>query len=599
MKYYIYSLVASMMLLFVACSPEDFNLGAKDVVADDLAEGIAYSITPDPSNPNLIHLKSLMPSNYQVLWEHPQGRSQENEVDLKIPFEGTYEVTFGVQTRGGYVYGEPCTFTVENFCADFVNNELWTLLSGGVGESKKWFLDLDENGVSRYFSGPVYFKGTDDSWETITEGKTVEGDSWSWDADWASVAGWQFDGTAMDFGYMEFDLIGASNLTTRMNALGKIQQGKYMLNETNHTITFTDAEMLHDAVNDGQVATWEGTVKLLSLTENTMQLGVVRASDPCLLCFNYISEDYFNGWTPSLPNTDVVPALAEDWRDYVEPKTNKVITYKLSEVTPFDWCNLDGTGKNLSFDAVPGVEGLTLLLNSGQSEYTITTPDGADYSGTYALSSDGIYTFSDALPTVQLSQDGSAVFKANSDNTLRIMRYELDDYSGALTDLWLGSKDINDQGNLYQYMGYHFVAQLGGSGTTQYTTNLNFFDKDWNTMNSENLFITGDGDYTLTVEGASSAPYGLYLDILKILKDNPNMDVAIKDIKVDGKSISFDDAIIDRGIGDAETTARRYILNPWGETADDADKYVFTSSIAVTINIKMDTGAPFISESEK
>ena len=29
-------------------------------------------------------------------------------VDLKIPFEGTYEVTFGVQTRGGYVYGEPC-----------------------------------------------------------------------------------------------------------------------------------------------------------------------------------------------------------------------------------------------------------------------------------------------------------------------------------------------------------------------------------------------------------------------------------------------------------------------------------------------------------
>ena len=398
---------------------------------------------------------------------------------------------------------------------------------------------------------------------------------------------------------MEFDLIGASNLTTRMNALGKTQQGKYMLDETNHTITFTDAEMLHDAVNDGQVATWKGTVKLLSLTENTMQLGVVRASDPCLLCFNYISEDYFNSWTPSLPNTDVVPALAEDWRDYVEPKTNKVITYKLSEATPFDWCNLDGTGKNLSFDAVPEVEGLTLLLNSGQSEYTITTPDGADYSGTYALSSDGIYTFSDALPTVQLSQDGSAVFKANSDNTLRIMRYELDDYSGALTDLWLGSKDINDQGNLYQYMGYHFVAQLGGSSTTQYTTNLNFFDKDWNTMNSENIFITGDGDYTLTVEGASSAPYGLYLDILKILKDNPNMDVAIKDIKVDGKSISFDDAIIDRGIGDVETTARRYILNPWGETAGDADKYVFTSSIAVTINVKMDTGSPFISESEK
>jgi hypothetical protein len=50
---------------------------------------------------------------------------------------------------------------------------------------------------------------------------------------------------------------------------------------------------------------------------------------------------------------------------------------------------------------------------------------------------------------------------------------------------------------------------------------------------------------------------------------------------------------------DTETAARRYILNPWGATAADAPKYVFTSSIAITISVKMDNGTPFIKEAEE
>ena len=47
------------------------------------------------------------------------------------------------------MFGEPVTFTVDNLFADFISDELWTLLSGGVGEEKTWYLDLDADALSR------------------------------------------------------------------------------------------------------------------------------------------------------------------------------------------------------------------------------------------------------------------------------------------------------------------------------------------------------------------------------------------------------------------------------------------------------------------
>lgn len=134
-KLYIACLIITMGL-FAACTPDSFELGEKDITVDDLVENMAFSITHDSENPNIVYLKSLLPTSYQVCWEHPQGRSQEREVTLQIPFAGEYTVKFGVQTRSGLVYGNPTTFTVDGFCADFVKDELWTLLSGGVGKSK-------------------------------------------------------------------------------------------------------------------------------------------------------------------------------------------------------------------------------------------------------------------------------------------------------------------------------------------------------------------------------------------------------------------------------------------------------------------------------
>lgn len=587
MKSYIYSFIASIVLVFTACSPEDFDLGAKSLTPDDLAEGIAYTITHDSENPNIVYLESKLGDNYTALWEHPQGRSQAKKVTLKIPFAGTYSVTFGVETRAGVVYGEQATFTVDDFCAEFVTDELWTMLTGGVGKSKVWIYD---NGKYGYKSGEISYGDPAGNpgfgWNSFTS---------NWDPEMGHCGD-----NAMWNSTMTFDLIGAANYRFYNSSDGSTQKGLFSMDTDTHTMDFTDADLMHPAAWTERRGEWRRDLNIIELDENHLRIGYLRASGSWggewLEVFNYVSKEYADNYRE--PAKDIYPTLPADWRDYVEPKTNKVITFKLSDDTPFDWCNLDGTVKGIkNVIALSGIEDITLVLNSGTGEYSFTDMKGTEYKGKYTLNADGIYTFNGTLPEIVLSTDGRAVLKANADRTLRILSYETSDFSGGLTDLWLGSKELDDLGALYQYIGYHFVAQTAGA-TKSFKSSLNFFDTAWSFIYGDPVFITGDGDYTLTVTGASAIPYGLYLDIEKILKTNPNMDMVIKDIKVDGTSIKFDDTVIDRGIGDVETAARRYIVNPWGATAGDASKYAFTSSIAVTISVKMDNGTPFIPEEE-
>ena len=111
-------------------------------------------------------------------------------------------------------------------------------------------------------------------------------------------------------------------------------------------------------------------------------------------------------------------------------------------------------------------------------------------------------------------------------------------------------------------------------------------------MASEEVFISGDGTYEFEIKGANDDPYGLYLDVAKLYKDNNNCDVIIKRIQVDGKDIDFDDTLIDRGTADGDhSTARRYIVNPWGATAGEASKFAFSESIKVTVEVKYDCGS--------
>lgn len=105
------------------------------VSPSELVEGIAFSVTPDPKDPNTIHLKSLMAPTVQAVWDTPNGVIKAPETILELPFSGEYSVKFGVTSTSGPVWGEPYVFTVNQNNFEMLSNPLWTYLAGGVDEN--------------------------------------------------------------------------------------------------------------------------------------------------------------------------------------------------------------------------------------------------------------------------------------------------------------------------------------------------------------------------------------------------------------------------------------------------------------------------------
>ena len=465
-----------------ACMPEEYELGTVDVAAEDLVPGLAYTVTQDSSDPNTIYLKNLM-TGYTPLWEHPQGRSQKNEITLKIAFKGTYTIKFGVETAGGYVYGEPYTLELTTDNLSYVDDPMWNTLTGGNGQSKTWKLDVAADGC-KYYAGPLYFYGTDDWYGNVNGGQEATDyngdgavDSWNWAADWAGNGSWLLGGTgAMDYGTMTFDLIdGAHVKVTRLNADGSVeseQNGTFLLDTENYSLSMSDAGILHDPGRDAIVTQW-GNARVLQLTDDFLQLGVIRDNDPnegpCLLVYNYISQNYWdNPPAPEEPAKPSEPVLPEGWQDIVGTISQTAIEWKLSDQNPLDWCNLDGSRMNgwLSPDQYadwlgtpdPAVyEGFSLTMDSADNSYKAVTPDGTEVEGTYTLDEKGVYTFDNGIPSFTVV--GWASFATTAENQLRIM--EIVTKNGIVSEMWVGAKDPAKE----EYMGYHLVANVGaGSG---------------------------------------------------------------------------------------------------------------------------------------
>ena len=487
-KIFLFLFIGTMMLL-ASCSPDEYGLGNTDVKPADLVEGIAYKIEHDAANPNIVYLKSLMGSKYTPLWSHPQGRSQEQTVTLKMPFAGTYNVVFGVETRGGVVYGDTATFKIDDMYAEFVSDPMWTKVAGGAGKSKTWYLDLDADATSRYFLGPIYFFTNTYTWDNLHNAageNYLDADAWDatkaitpnlsetgtatwyWLADYPGNS-WMCD--AADFGSMTFDLIGGANITVDQEAygLGK-STGSYMLDVDKHTITFSDAYPVHDSNRDTEMKA-ATEFRILYLTDDAMQIMVV----PSGVCYNYISKEYKDNWVPG-EVADPEPALPDGWQDDISQTVNKSITWKLSETNPLDWCGLDGTRMNgwsspADYPSWLGTldasvyKNFSMTLNSDDLTANFVAPDGTKTACNYTLDEKGIYTFStDSTENTKIPSFaviGWANFSADSNRQLRIMSIEKD-ASGAVTGMWLGAKDAVKP----EYTVYHLVPSAGGSTTT-------------------------------------------------------------------------------------------------------------------------------------
>lgn len=610
---YIYAFIATIAIALglTACSPSDYELGGNNLTADDLAEGVAYTVTHDADNPNIVYLESKMGSSYLPQWETPQGRYQDQKVTLKIAFPGEYEVKFGVETPAGVVYGNPSRITIDKMCTDFITSEVWTMLTGGVGKSKTWIFD---DGTYGYAAGELSygdpaanpnfgFNNFTSNWDPgkghCDDENTVNGSYWK--------------------SYMTFSLDGGANYSYYNGTTNTTENGVFGLNESSYILSLTDADLMHPDNWSTRLANWRQNLQIVELDENHLRVGYTRVvgdwGGEWLEVFNYVSKEYADNYVPPVDNNPK-PALASTWKDDISSLNKSPNTYREIKWVLTDggdaaaYYDLYGKYVNGSQAASDNGSEMSLILNSVDKSYSMKDADGNEISGEYSLSDDGFISFSNGLLTTSAGKNG-AVIKTNPNKSLRVLNYTMDSSDPTeITDLVLGY-DINDvNGKRYRYQGFHFVPKvIGGVEQEYFKAGLHFFNSGFTFTDSPTIKVTGDGKYTFKLTGADADPYGMYLDVVKVLAKYPNFDMTITGMRVDGKSIAFDDEQIDRGVGDEKDaqgngiTARRYILNPW-----NANNYFivngfsvlgFNSSLEVDVDIKFDSGKPFITPEEK
>ncbi|OMP31654.1 hypothetical protein BKM32_00860 [Mangrovimonas sp. DI 80] len=456
-------------MTFFTCS-EDYDLGRK-LDPSELDFSVIQDYSIDPGG-NTVILINNTPETVPV-WDYETGQSNRAIDTVHYAFAGEYTINFSAVTAGGLVDAEPITITVSEDNFNYINHPIWNMLSGGQGNSKKWYLDLNADGVSKYFTGPMYFYGTDNGWLEGGDEGCYGDDCWSWAPDWASNT-WIMD--AADYGYMEFNLQGGPYVTVdhlTLPDLG-VQNGTYNLDLNNYKLLMSNAQMIHNVGYDTCSSNW-GNLTIFSITDDAMQLGVIReaigscsSEGPAMIVYNFISQEYSDNWVPEETGPEE-PTLPGGWEDIISEITTTAIEWKLSESNPLDWATLSGTMMNgwqspedypdWLGTPDPAVYGdFSMTMDSADNSVVFVSPDGTTTEGTYSINSSGIYSFSVPVPTFTLINWAS--FGPDANNELRILRIDTDE-NGNVSDMWLGA--VDDVNNPSQYTAFHLEPNAGGS----------------------------------------------------------------------------------------------------------------------------------------
>lgn len=169
-----------------------------------------------------------------------------------------------------------------------------------------WHIDLRADGSHAHFAGPAYFAGSDDSWRTFTNGEPVVGDTWIWEADYTGNS-WVIGGQPRDFGTMTFSEDGTVTIK-KINEEGNetTEQGTYTVDENNKTISLT-IDVLDVPAQSSRGNNLRTNLRIMSLTEETMQIGMLIDGDTGLLVFNYAADNVYGGVAVNLL------AVGSDW----------------------------------------------------------------------------------------------------------------------------------------------------------------------------------------------------------------------------------------------------------------------------------------------
>lgn len=407
LNHYIYSLIAGLVLILSACTPDEYDLGNKTYVSEDLVEGIAYTVTLEG---NQVHLKSNI-TGCTPLWITPQGRSQESELSIELPFAGTYEVTFGAETPGGVVYGEPHAFSLEQNDFSLLSDEKWFLLackdfkSGdelpdaetlAEGVSKKWY-PCDANYGIGQCSGPVmYVAPYDPDGDGLGFTKDEETDknvtyrditfgTGNWKPNWdPGFQSWLIPETDpyMD-SYMTFSMDAVHGCVATMYrgeagtkgaSTGTNMKGQFNMNlaeKTKPTITFTDCYSMHNVGFDAVCSNYTQDIQIIELTPYILQLVTKRTNSDgnWYIVWNFVSEEVIQTKGECIPKEEsgriekIAPALPEFdnlLTDLFTTEINGVtyvgnqMTFNLNTEAPYDWLWWNGSPEVQKWESVTG-----------------------------------------------------------------------------------------------------------------------------------------------------------------------------------------------------------------------------------------------------
>ena len=172
---------------------------------------------------------------------------------------------------------------------------------------KTWEIDLKEDGSHYKFDGPSYFYGLDDSWATVTNNQPVVGDVWNWCPNFKDNT-WVVGGDTKNCsGSMTFSEEDGKNVVKvhqiQSDGTYKDSEGTFTIDEKNKVLNL-DIDILAPTNYSGEFVSDKKTnIKILSLDDESLQLGVVRtdpSQNPCLLTINYVTADVKYGFTAKL-----------------------------------------------------------------------------------------------------------------------------------------------------------------------------------------------------------------------------------------------------------------------------------------------------------
>ena len=458
---HIYSLMTSALLLFGACTPDDHDFGGAQYSSENLVAPNAYTVTIDG---NKVHLASKI-SGCTPLWVTPNGRSQESELTLELPFAGDYEVTFGAETRAGTVYGEPYKFTLGQNDFGLLSDDKWFYLADNnfhtgdklpdaatlaAGISKKWYPCDADYGLG--CTGPVMYmspydpdndgKGftADDEANLVYKDITFGRDNWApnWDPGFQS---WLIPETDpyMD-PYMQLSMdakngcvatvyrgeSGSKGASTGSNMTGKFNLA--LTDKTKPSISFTDCYALHNISFDEVCANYTQDIQIIELTPYYLSLVTRRTNSEgnWYIVWNFVSEEVIQTHGECIPKEDaglidkaepVLPIFDNLDTDLFTIEADGVtyvgsqMTFTIDEEMPYEWMWWNGSPSVTAWQGVTG------------GDYTAAwAPAAGDDIGDFELviskASDGSYDYTAGETEGKLTiTDGKLVF----DNEITIL----------------------------------------------------------------------------------------------------------------------------------------------------------------------------------